>query len=249
MAEITVRNSVLVRPATETPQHELWLSNLDLISAIRHSVTAYIYRRPPSGDFNVVQLLKDGLSKVLVHFYPLAGRLITDATGRLAVDCNGEGALFVEAATQMEIDDLADFSPSELKPLVPPAAYHVGITTSPLLMIQVTRFKCGGMSMGVGLHHSLVDGMSTLHFVNTCVSNFSGNIISNPIWQTSQMIYDGIVKMDDKYLRSQLDFLELQHDLSSFEGNGVGVNNPDLRKVGQVCPLMIRILVVESPFC
>ncbi|XP_059075404.1 shikimate O-hydroxycinnamoyltransferase-like, partial [Cryptomeria japonica] len=244
------------RPATGTPHHELWLSNLDLINAKRHSLIVYIYRRPPGGDFNVVQLLKDGLSKVLMHFYPSAGRLITDATGRLAVDCNGESALFVEAVTQMEIDDLGEFSsPSELSPLVPPAAYHDGITTSPLLMIQimecdlkfdvkqrltiksrsdklsVSRFKCGGIVVGVGLRHNLVDGIAALHFINTCIISVSRDIVSSPIWQTNQMIYDEILKMDDEYLHSQLDYLELEHDLSSFsmyDGNDDGINNPNL---------------------
>ncbi|KAH7547529.1 hypothetical protein FEM48_Zijuj01G0319500 [Ziziphus jujuba var. spinosa] len=33
--------------------------------------------------------------------------------------------------------------------------------------VQITYFKCGGVSLGVGLHHYVVDGVSGLHFVNT----------------------------------------------------------------------------------
>lgn len=32
---------------------------------------------------------------------------------------------------------------------------------------QVTRFKCGGVALGCGVHHTLSDGLSSLHFINT----------------------------------------------------------------------------------
>lgn len=136
--DVTVTDSVLVKPVNSTPYHQLWVSNIDLVMVRVHSAIAYIYRRPPNGDSNVAEILKDALSKVLVDFYPLAGRLIVDASGRIAVDCNGEGALFVEAMTNSSIDDFGDFtSPSQLTTLVPSATYENGFTKSPLLMIQV----------------------------------------------------------------------------------------------------------------
>ncbi|GLJ22651.1 hypothetical protein SUGI_0426650 [Cryptomeria japonica] len=165
---VTVTDSVLVKPVNSTPHHQLWVSNIDLVMGRCHSTIAYIYRRPPNGDSNVAEILRDALSKVLVDFYPLAGRLITDASGRIAVDCNGEGALFVEAVTDSSIDDFGDFtSPSQLTTLVPSATYENGFTKSPLLMIQVTKFKCGGVALGTGIQHILSDGTSSLHFVNS----------------------------------------------------------------------------------
>lgn len=32
---------------------------------------------------------------------------------------------------------------------------------------QVTRFKCGGVSLGVGMQHHVADGLSGLHFINS----------------------------------------------------------------------------------
>lgn len=32
---------------------------------------------------------------------------------------------------------------------------------------QVTRFKCGGVCLGIGNHHHVVDGSSGLHYINT----------------------------------------------------------------------------------
>ncbi|GLJ22653.1 hypothetical protein SUGI_0426700 [Cryptomeria japonica] len=167
--DVTVTDSVLVKTVKSTPHYQLWVSNIDLVMVRFHSAVAYIYRRPPNGDSDhVAQILRDALSKVLVHFYPLAGRLIVDASGRIAVDCNGEGALFVEAVTESTIDDFGDFtSPSQVTTLVPSASYENGFTKSPLLMVQVTKFKCGGVALGTAIQHILSDGASSLHFVNS----------------------------------------------------------------------------------
>ncbi|PQM40910.1 shikimate O-hydroxycinnamoyltransferase [Prunus yedoensis var. nudiflora] len=35
------------------------------------------------------------------------------------------------------------------------------------IYVQVTYFKCGGVSLGVGMEHRIADGVSGLHFVNT----------------------------------------------------------------------------------
>ncbi|GLJ22649.1 hypothetical protein SUGI_0426620 [Cryptomeria japonica] len=166
--DVTVTGSMIVKPVKSTPSHQLWVSNIDLVMVRGHSPVAYIYRAPPNGDSDVAEILRDALSKVLMDFYPLAGRLVVDASGRIAVDCNGEGALFVQAVTDSSIDDFGYFtSPAQLTTLVPSATYENGITTFPLLMIQVTKFKCGGFALGTAIQHILSDGASSLHFVNS----------------------------------------------------------------------------------
>lgn len=84
------------------------------------------------------QVLKEALSKALVLFYPMAGRLKRDEDGRIEIDCNGQGVLFVEAHTNSLIDDFGDFSPTlELRQLIPSIDYSKGIETYPLLVLQV----------------------------------------------------------------------------------------------------------------
>ncbi|XVE80819.1 hypothetical protein DITRI_Ditri15bG0011200 [Diplodiscus trichospermus] len=63
------------------------------------------------------------------------------------------------------IDDFSDNS--QVFRLVPNVDYSGGISSYPLLVLQVTTFKCGGVSLGVGLQHTLGDGMSALHFINS----------------------------------------------------------------------------------
>ncbi|KAL0004554.1 hypothetical protein SO802_012115 [Lithocarpus litseifolius] len=82
------------------------------------------------------QVLKEALSKALVLFYTIAGRLKRDEDGRLEIDCNGQGVLFVEAHTNSLIDDFSDSSPTlELRQLIPSIDYSKGIETYPLLFL------------------------------------------------------------------------------------------------------------------
>lgn len=140
--EIHVKESTMIRPAQETPKHCLRLSDLDLlVMPSGHVPAVYFYRRPnDSSKFFDSRLLKEALSEVLVSFYPLAGRLTKDEKGRTEIQCNGEGALFVEAQTDCVIDDFGDFESSlKLMQLVPTVDDTKDASFYPLFMTQVTR--------------------------------------------------------------------------------------------------------------
>ncbi|XP_042508504.1 shikimate O-hydroxycinnamoyltransferase-like [Macadamia integrifolia] len=166
--KIEVKESTMVRPAQDTPQRGLWNANVDLVVPRMHTPSVYFYRRNGSFNFFDSSVLKEALSKALVPFYPMAARLRRDEDGRIEINCNGEGVLFVVAETGSVIDDFGDFAPTmELKRLIPAVDYSGDISSYPLLVLQVTRFKCGGVSLGVGMQHHVADGMSGLHFINT----------------------------------------------------------------------------------
>ncbi|CAN0862772.1 Shikimate O-hydroxycinnamoyltransferase [Linum grandiflorum] len=150
---IKVKESTLVHPAEETPNEALWISDADLVVLRTHLLTVYFYRRPTTAaNFFDPAKLKQGLSKALVPFYPMAGRLGVDKSGRIEINCNSQGVLFVAAESTSVIDEFGDFVPSlETRQLIP----------------TVTYFKCGGVSLGVGVQHQVSDGFSSLHFINT----------------------------------------------------------------------------------
>ncbi|KAJ0030105.1 hypothetical protein Pint_14406 [Pistacia integerrima] len=87
--EIHIKKTSVVRSAQKTPNHFIWISNLDSLHPHDgHVPLLYFYRRPPlpasdKSDFFDTSLLKEALSKALVGFYPLAGRLGRDENGRL----------------------------------------------------------------------------------------------------------------------------------------------------------------------
>ncbi|RZC85035.1 hypothetical protein C5167_047820 [Papaver somniferum] len=167
--KINIKESTMVRPAEKTPQRILWNSNLDLVVAPKfHTPCVYFYRSNGASNFFDSTFLKEALSKVLVPFYPVAGRLRRDENGRVEIDCNGEGVLFVVAETTSVIDDFGDFAPTlEFRQLIPKVEFSGDMSSYPLLVLQVTHFKCGGVSLGVGKEHHLADGPSGLHFINS----------------------------------------------------------------------------------
>ncbi|PRQ50378.1 putative shikimate O-hydroxycinnamoyltransferase [Rosa chinensis] len=168
MVSITVKESTIVKPSEEMAQRSLWNANVDLVIPSMHTPSVYFYRPNGASNFFEPRVLKHALSKALVPFYPMAGRLKRDDDGRIEIDCNGEGVLFVVAETSSVIDDFGDFAPTlELRKLIPTVDYAAGISSYPLLVLQVTYFKCGGVSLGVGMQHHVADGFSGLHFVNT----------------------------------------------------------------------------------
>lgn len=135
---INVKASTLVRPAQDTPKYNLWNSNVDLVVPSMHTPSVYFYRPTGSSNFFDANVLKEALSKALVPFYPMAGRLKRDEDGRIEIDCNGEGVLFVEAETGSVVDDFGDFAPTlELRRLIPAVDYTCGISSYPLLVLQV----------------------------------------------------------------------------------------------------------------
>lgn len=136
---ITLRKSTMVKPAEPTPPCHVWNSNLDLIVVRWHTPSVYFYRNASSSaHFFDAERMKLALAEVLVPFYPMAGRLGRDLDGRVEIDCNGEGVLFVEAEADGEIDDFGDFAPTmELKRLIPKVEYTDDISSFPLLVLQV----------------------------------------------------------------------------------------------------------------
>ncbi|XVE71161.1 hypothetical protein DITRI_Ditri10aG0128200 [Diplodiscus trichospermus] len=133
-----------------------------------HVPLVYFYKSNVSSNFFDTQLLKDVLSNILVPFYSLAERLGSDKNGRLEIICNAEGVLLVEAEATTAMDDLGDFAPSlQLRQLVPTTDYFGDISTYPLLMLQVTTFKCGGICIGVGIYDTVLDDTSIFYFINS----------------------------------------------------------------------------------
>ncbi|CAL9756820.1 unnamed protein product [Musa acuminata subsp. burmannicoides] len=169
---VQVTSSCLVTPEKETPTQAIWLSTLDLFQIRAHVATVYFYRPPANGDpagFFSPEALKAGLRKALVPFYLFAGRIGTDGNGRTEIKCNGKGALFVEAKSEeLTVDKFGDFAPSPecRRMLVPSVSPDDGDDAVPLLLLQVTYFKCGGVCLGIGLHHLVSDGVASLHFIN-----------------------------------------------------------------------------------
>ncbi|KAL3745921.1 hypothetical protein ACJRO7_014940 [Eucalyptus globulus] len=166
---VSYRGTYTIKPETATWTGHLPLSELDQIGIITHVPTIYFYKPPPEwlhpADA-IFDTLRGSLSRMLVPFYPLAGRLRWLEGGRLRLECNAMGVCFIEAESEGELNDLGDFSPRpEFEQLVPSVDYTKPIHELPLLLVQVTKFKCGGLTLSFSMSHAVADGPSALHFM------------------------------------------------------------------------------------
>ncbi|KAJ6422846.1 hypothetical protein OIU84_027761 [Salix udensis] len=69
----------------------------------------------------------------------------------------------------------------KLQQLIPTVDTNLqDISRNPLVLLQVTSFKCGGVCLGVGWHHTLADGTGALHFINSWATLARGLPITIP---------------------------------------------------------------------
>ncbi|MED6137239.1 hypothetical protein PIB30_063227 [Stylosanthes scabra] len=85
--------------------------------------------------------MRDSLSEILIHYYPLAGRLNWTEGSRLELDCNSKGVLLLEAESSKSMAEYGDFLPTDpsIKELIPTIDYSRRINELPLFLAQLTR--------------------------------------------------------------------------------------------------------------
>lgn len=166
---VTIIASHTVIPEEATPQGCLWLSDIDQVVKLRHTQTIYIYKSKQNTE-KAIETLKNSLSKILVYYYPVAGRYCYKEGGRIELNLNAKGAILLEAETTKTIHDYGDFSPSDsTMELVPIIDYNQPVEDIPLFVVQLTRFqnKDEGLAIGIAYSHPLSDGLGAIRLINS----------------------------------------------------------------------------------
>ncbi|KAK9950608.1 hypothetical protein M0R45_006089 [Rubus argutus] len=152
----------MIKPSTPTPHHQtgLKLSLLDqLLPPTLYPTIIYFYYSDHHFPSNVSESLQTSLSKALVHIYPLAGRL----NGPASIDCNDQGAYFLDAQVNYQLSDvLKRPEHSLLNNLIAefdPQTAHLALGSA-VLLVQISRFNCGGIALAVSLSHKIADATS-----------------------------------------------------------------------------------------
>ncbi|KAE8806226.1 3'-N-debenzoyl-2'-deoxytaxol N-benzoyltransferase [Hordeum vulgare] len=170
---VTKSPPALIPPAGPTPCGTLPLSSIDKTVAGSGFVNLIQVFPPPSvsaarkdqSAVAAVAAMRNGFARALVPYYPVAGRV---ASSGLAVDCTGEGIWFVEAAASCalaDVDGLDCFPlliPGELLLPGPPPGEKLN---HHILMVQATRFTCGGFAVGIRFSHAVFDGHGAAQFL------------------------------------------------------------------------------------
>lgn len=184
-SRVQVRKSspVLVRPSSSSPVTHggCGEESVSLLPCDRAFVgvpnTALLVYSEPIHD--PAESIKCALSRALVHYHPLAGRILratTDADhgGEEAVyiACTGEGVSFVAATSSASVDDVRFFNETidatsggatRLDDLA--AYYPCADGDRPLVLMQVTEFSCCGYVVGVTWNHGAADGAGMGQFI------------------------------------------------------------------------------------
>ncbi|KAJ3684681.1 hypothetical protein LUZ61_013845 [Rhynchospora tenuis] len=171
---LNVRRSTpeVIAPSEPTPHEVKSMSDIDNQTPLKfYSPGVHFYCADPSkgSEVNPADVIKVALAKALVYYYPIAGRLREQSQGKLVVDCTGEGAMFVEAHADVNLEYLGD-------PITPPFPFidqlHFdselmgpGVVDQPLLYVQVTHFKCGGFSFALKICHIIADAHGAVQFL------------------------------------------------------------------------------------
>lgn len=159
----------MIEPSSPTPHNQtsLKLSLLDqLFPPTLYPTIIYFYSSDHYFPSNVSESFQTSLSKALVHFYPLAGRL----NGPASIDCNDQGAYFLDAQVNCQLSNLLKLPEhSLLNNLIPEFDHqtaHLALGSA-VLLVQMSRFNCGGIALAVSLSHKIADATSCQTFVRT----------------------------------------------------------------------------------
>ncbi|EYU24113.1 hypothetical protein MIMGU_mgv1a019465mg, partial [Erythranthe guttata] len=158
---VIFHEKVLVSPSEKTERKSMFLSNIDQMHNYNAHTAHFFTANPDFPPKIVTERLKMALEKVLATYDFAAGRLRTNQeSGRLEIECDGAGAGFVAASSEYSLCDLGDdlvFSNPGFRQLS--VLFDIlPRDDQPLLILQVTSFKCGGFAIGTAMNHTLVDG-------------------------------------------------------------------------------------------
>ncbi|XP_066396334.1 putrescine hydroxycinnamoyltransferase 3-like [Miscanthus floridulus] len=165
--DVKVLSSKLVKPAYNAGAAPATASADEYIPlSIFDSVTykmqmAIIYAFPPPAPPSTATI-ENGLAAVLAEYRVFAGQLGEAPDGTPAVLLNDRGARFVEASVDANLVDMAPAKPTpELLRLHPDLEEEL----QEVVLLQLTRFRCGSLAVGFTSNHVVADGHATSIFL------------------------------------------------------------------------------------
>ena len=176
--EINITSRETIKPSLPTPNerktHKLCLFDVFQLNTYFPLILFYHKTNDTQGSSHVSAQLKKSLSEALTIFYPLAGR----RSDPFSINCNDEGAIYMEASVNINMEEFLKSPKLELlNQLLPcePNKTHPHQEVLPQLVIQVNVFKCGGIAIGLCNLHTLLDACSCSAFLRTWSSICKGS--------------------------------------------------------------------------
>jgi len=107
--KVTIHNASMIFPSKEIERKSLFLSNIDKVLNFDVETVHFFGAHKDFPPHVVNERLKNALEDALVVYDFLGGRLkLNYDTKRLEMDCNPEGAGFVVASSEYNLDQIGD---------------------------------------------------------------------------------------------------------------------------------------------
>ncbi|KFK36272.1 hypothetical protein AALP_AA4G100900 [Arabis alpina] len=155
-------------------------TGLDLAMKLHYLKAVYIYSSETARDLTVTQL-KEAMFVLFDQIAWTTGRFSRRDSGRPYIKCNDCGTRFVEGECNLTVEEWLgkpDRSVDEVlvyhQPVGPELAF------SPLIYVQMIRFKCGGLALGLSWANIMGDAFSLFHSFNLWTKAISGEKIFIP---------------------------------------------------------------------
>ncbi|XP_049349749.1 methanol O-anthraniloyltransferase-like [Solanum verrucosum] len=155
------------------------------------------------------KIIKDGLSKTLVFYYPLAGRLIEGPNKKLMVNCNSEGIMFIEVDANVELDKL-DYGCTKFELLVAFLWKYrtIALDLHPEEIVHLTYpVNMRGKSLR---NDQLPAGYYGNAFVTPAVVAKAGLLCSNPLTYAVELVKKVKNQINEEYIRSFTDLIVIK---------------------------------------
>ncbi|KAF8093771.1 hypothetical protein N665_0378s0001 [Sinapis alba] len=186
----------LIKPSKHIPCETLSLSTLDndLFNEVMYA-TIYVFKANEKNQNDPVPLLRKALSELLVYYYPLSGKLMRRESDRkLQLVFWREGVPFQVATASLNlsslnyIENLDDQVALRLVPEIE-IDYDSNVSYHPLAL-QVTKFSCGGFTIGTALTHAVCDGFGVAQIIHALTELAAGKSepTVKPVWQRERLV-------------------------------------------------------------
>ncbi|KAL2505652.1 HXXXD-type acyl-transferase family protein [Abeliophyllum distichum] len=164
--KINIVNRKFIKPSTPTPVNlrTYKLSCLDELNPTMN-VVGLLYYPYTDNIGNVINNLEKSIAQILPQFYPFAGRYIKE---NHSVDCSDQGVEYIEAQVDRELLEIigSGVEPGELNDLLPVEVGAADEANDPVMSVQISKFKCGGVAIATTISHRIVDSSSLGTFLS-----------------------------------------------------------------------------------
>ncbi|XP_027346864.1 protein ECERIFERUM 26-like [Abrus precatorius] len=139
---------------------------IDLAMKLHYLRVVYFFDSEAAQGLTIMKI-KEQMFPWFNHYFITCGRFRRSEPGRPFIKCNDCGSRFIEAKCDKTILEwLAIKDWPSYKLLVSHQVIGPELSFSPPVLLQVTQFKCGGISLGLSWAHVLGDPLSASEFIN-----------------------------------------------------------------------------------